>query len=107
MARPQVLEAAVIGVPHPILQERPVAYVVPKPEFVGQVTADDILDFLRPQVAKWWLPDEVLFIEAVPKTSVGKLNKPDLPNDYAAAKSLPPAETQTVSHPPHAPPPHS
>jgi fatty-acyl-CoA synthase len=97
MAHPQVLEAAVIGVPHPIMQERPVAYVVPKPEFVGQVTADDILDFLRPQVAKWWLPDEVLFIEAIPKTSVGKFSKRELRDHYAAEKSVPVGQSQTVS----------
>ncbi|MFI5272716.1 MAG: long-chain fatty acid--CoA ligase [Ktedonobacterales bacterium] len=83
MANPKVLEAAVIGVPHPVLQERPVAYVVPKPEYAGQITADEILDYLRPQVAKWWLPDEVLFIDAVPKTSVGKFSKRDLRERYA------------------------
>jgi len=84
MAHPKVLEAAVIAVPHPIMQERPVAYVVPKPEFEGQLTAGEILDYLRPQVAKWWLPDEVLFIDAVPKTSVGKFSKRELRDRYAA-----------------------
>ncbi len=87
MAYPKVLEAAVIGVPHPVMQERPVAYVVAKPEFEGQITPDEILDYLRPQVAKWWLPDEVLFIEAVPKTSVGKFSKRELRDLYAAQKS--------------------
>ncbi len=84
MAYPKVLEAAVIGVPHPVLQERPVAYVVPKPEFEGQLTAEEILDHVRPHVAKWWLPDEVLFIDAVPKTSVGKFSKRELRDAYAA-----------------------
>jgi fatty-acyl-CoA synthase len=84
MAHPKVLEAAVIGVPHPIMQERPVAYVVARPEYDGQISSEEILDFLRPQVAKWWLPDEVLFIDAVPKTSVGKFSKRELRDRYAA-----------------------
>jgi fatty-acyl-CoA synthase len=75
MGHPKVLEAAVIAVPHPQWQERPVACVVPKPEFKDQLTEREILDYLRPLVAKWWLPDEVLFIDAVPKTSVGKFDK--------------------------------
>ncbi|TME58020.1 MAG: long-chain fatty acid--CoA ligase [Chloroflexi bacterium] len=75
MGHPKVLEAAVIGVPHPKWQERPVAYAVAKPEFKGSVSQDEILDFLRPLVAKWWLPDEVRFIDEIPKTSVGKFDK--------------------------------
>ncbi len=75
MGNPKVLEAAVIGVPHPKWQERPIAYVVAKPEFKGAVTQDEILDYLRPLVAKWWLPDEVRFIDEIPKTSVGKFDK--------------------------------
>jgi fatty-acyl-CoA synthase len=75
MGHPKVLEAAVIAVPHPRWQERPLACVVPKPEFKDQLTESEILDYLRPLVAKWWLPDEVRFIEAVPKTSVGKFDK--------------------------------
>jgi len=75
MGHPKVLEAAVVAVPHPRWQERPLACVVPRPEWVGRLTAEEILDFLRPRVAKWWLPDEVVFIEAVPKTSVGKFDK--------------------------------
>ncbi len=75
MGHPKVLEAAVIAVPHEKWQERPLACVVPKPEFKGSLTAQEILDYLTPRVAKWWLPDEVTFIEAVPKTSVGKFDK--------------------------------
>ena len=75
MGHPKVLEAAVIGIPHPKWQERPVAYVVPKPEFKGQLSQEEILEFLKPLVAKWWLPDEVRFIDEIPKTSVGKFDK--------------------------------
>ncbi|MBI2159578.1 MAG: long-chain fatty acid--CoA ligase [Candidatus Rokubacteria bacterium] len=73
MSHPKVLEAAVIAVPHPKWVERPLACVVPKP---GTTLAPaEILDFLRPQLAKWALPDEVAIVEAVPKTSVGKFDK--------------------------------
>jgi len=75
MGHPKVFEAAVVGVPHPKWQERPVAYVVAKPEFKNQVTQDEILEYLQPLVAKWWLPDEVRFIDEIPKTSVGKFDK--------------------------------
>jgi len=75
MGHPKVLEAAVVGIPHPKWQERPVAYVVPKPEHKGALTQEEILTYLEPQVAKWWLPDEVRFIDEIPKTSVGKFDK--------------------------------
>lgn len=75
MGYPKVLEAAVIGIPHPKWQERPVAYVVVKPDFKGQVTHQEIIDYLTPLVAKWWLPDEVRFVDELPKTSVGKFDK--------------------------------
>ncbi len=75
MAYPKIMEAAVIGLPHPKWDERPVAYAVPKPEFKGAVTQQEVLDFLKDRVAKWWLPDEVRFIDEVPKTSVGKFDK--------------------------------
>jgi len=75
MAHPKVMEAAVIAVPHPKWQERPVAAVAPFPQFRGKISKEEILDFLKDRVAKWWLPDDVVFIEAVPKTSVGKFNK--------------------------------
>jgi fatty-acyl-CoA synthase len=83
MGHPQVLEAAVIGVPDPKWQERPAAYVVPKPDFKDTLTAQDILTYLEPLVAKWWLPDQVIFIDAVPKTSVGKFDKKVLRAEYA------------------------
>ncbi|RAQ95090.1 long-chain fatty acid--CoA ligase [Thermogemmatispora tikiterensis] len=82
MGHPKVLEACVVGVPHPKWSERPIACVVPKPEFAGQVSAEEILEFLRPKVAKWWLPDEVIFVEAIPKTSVGKFDKKVLRAQY-------------------------
>jgi len=82
MSHPKVLEAAVIAVPHPKWVERPLACVVPKPE--ATLAPAEILDFLRPQLAKWALPDDVEIIEAVPKTSVGKFDKKVLRERFKA-----------------------
>jgi len=78
MGHPKVLEAAVIGLHHPKWEERPLACVVTRDEFQGQLTKDEIIEHLRPQFAKWCLPDDVVFVEAIPKTSVGKFSKKDL-----------------------------
>ncbi len=81
MAHPSVAEAAVIGVPHPKWSERPLACVVPKE---GEtLTKEDIITFLEGRVASWWLPDDVVFIDEVPKTSVGKFSKKDLRERFA------------------------
>jgi fatty-acyl-CoA synthase len=76
LAHPQVLEAAVIGLAHERWQERPLACIVPRP---GQrPSKEDILAFLRDKVAKWWLPEDVVLVESIPKTSVGKIAKREL-----------------------------
>ncbi|OLS36451.1 long-chain fatty acid--CoA ligase [Bacillus sp. MRMR6] len=75
MAHEGVFEAAVVAVPHERWQERPVACVVLKEAYRGKVTKDELTEFLKPQFAKWWLPDEILFLEEIPKTSVGKFLK--------------------------------
>ena len=92
MAHPGVLEAAVIAMPHPKWDERPLACVVLRPEARGTVTADDLLDHLRPLVARWWLPDAILFLDEVPKTSVGKFDKKVLRARYAAEAAATPGE---------------
>ncbi len=76
MAHPKVVEAAVIGVAHERWSERPLACVVVKPG--EELTREELLEFLTPRVARWWLPDDVVFIDEVPKTSVGKFSKKDL-----------------------------
>ncbi len=76
MGHPDVAEAAVIGISHPKWSERPLACVVVKPG--ASLTREDVLVYLEPRVAKWWLPDDVVFIDEVPKTSVGKFSKKDL-----------------------------
>ncbi|MEJ5362630.1 MAG: long-chain fatty acid--CoA ligase [Spirochaetota bacterium] len=78
MAHPRVLEAAVIAMPHEKWQERPLACVVPKPEFAETIIKEEIIEFLQKKVAKWWIPDEVVFLKEIPKTSVGKFNKKEL-----------------------------
>lgn len=75
MAHEAVFEAAVIAVPSEKWQERPVACVVLKEAYKDQVTKDELVQFLEPQFAKWWLPDEIIFMEEIPKTSVGKFLK--------------------------------
>ena len=81
MAHPAVAEAAVIGVPHPKWSERPLACVVVAPG--AELSAAELLEFLDGRVAKWWLPDDVVFIDEVPKTSVGKFSKKDLRDRFA------------------------
>ena len=75
MGHPDVAEAAVIAVFHPKWDERPLACVVAKPDAKERLTKAMILDHLRPHIAKWWLPDDVVFVEQIPKTSVGKFDK--------------------------------
>jgi fatty-acyl-CoA synthase len=75
MGHPKVAEAAVIGLAHPTWSERPVAYVVARAEYRQDLSSAEILEYLSSRVAKWWLPDEVRFVDEVPKTSVGKFDK--------------------------------
>jgi fatty-acyl-CoA synthase len=82
MAHPKVLEAAVIAVPHPKWQERPLACVVPKPDFKDALTKEEIYEHLRQRFEKMYLPDDIIFIDAVPKTSVGKFDKKVLRSQY-------------------------
>ena len=80
MGHPKIAEAAVIGVPHPKWAERPLACVVVKPG--EELTKEEVLDYLSDKVAKWWLPDDVAFVEEIPKTSVGKFSKKDLRDKF-------------------------
>jgi fatty-acyl-CoA synthase len=73
MAHPHVVEAAVIAVPDPRWEERPLACVVLREE--QSVSAQELCDFLRERIARWQLPERWTFIAEVPKTSVGKFDK--------------------------------
>jgi fatty-acyl-CoA synthase len=77
---PGVAEAAAVGVPHPKWDERPLLLVVRKDG--SDVDADAITAHLTGHVAKWWLPDEILFVESLPHTATGKLLKTQLREQY-------------------------
>ncbi len=77
---PEVAEAAVIGVKHPKWDERPLLLVVRTEG--STVDAEAILDHLRSRVAKWWLPDDVVFVDELPHTATGKLLKTKLRDEY-------------------------
>lgn len=76
LAHPAVAEAAVIGIPHPKWQERPLLLVVLKNGANADQTS--LLAHLEGKIAKWWLPDEIRFVERLPRTSTGKLMKDSL-----------------------------
>jgi fatty-acyl-CoA synthase len=81
MGHPEVAEAAVIGLPHPKWDERPLLVVVRTPG--SRLGRDEILAFLAGKVAKWWLPDEVVFADQLPHTPTGKVLKTRLREIYA------------------------
>src|ERR1700736_2421099 len=83
MAHPSVLEAAVFGVPHPKWHERPLALVVVRSGH--QLSADVVRKHLASQFAKWQLPEQVIFTNAIARTSVGKIDKKLLRVDYQHA----------------------
>ncbi len=81
MAHPDVFEAVVVAVPDEKWQERPLCCVVRRPG--STVSAAELKAFLQGRVAKWWLPERWSFVDAVPKTSVGKFDKKVLRAQYA------------------------
>ena len=73
VGHPDVAEAAVIGIAHPKWDERPLLIVVPKE---GKTpTPEELLDFLKPKIAKWWMPDDMQLVAEIPHTATGKINK--------------------------------
>jgi fatty-acyl-CoA synthase len=80
MAHPAVLQAACIGVAHPKWDERPMLVVVKRP---GQeVSREELLGFFEGKIAKWWLPDDVVFTDALPTGATGKIQKNRLRDQY-------------------------
>ena len=85
VAHPAVAMAAVIGVKHPKWDERPLLFVVRKP---GQsLEKEEMLAFLAERVAKWWVPDDVVFLDALPVGGTGKVQKGDLRKQYGGVFS--------------------
>lgn len=79
---------AVIPTRHPKWQERPIALIAPRSGWEGRLRPEDIIDHLRRNfvekglIPKWWLPDKVVIMESLPKTSLGKINKRLLREKY-------------------------
>jgi len=82
MAHPHVFEAAVIAVPDPRWQERPLVCIVPTPG--SSPTIEEIRSFLDGRIAAWWMPERWSMVDSIPKTSVGKFDKKVLRAQYAA-----------------------
>lgn len=85
MGHPAVAMAAVIGVKHPKWDERPLLFIVRKPG--KTVEREEILAFLAERVAKWWVPDDVIFVESLPVGGTGKVQKGDLRKQYGGVFS--------------------
>ena len=85
VAHPAVAMAAVIGVKHPKWDERPLLFVVRKPG--AALEKEEILGFLAERVAKWWVPDDVVFLESLPVGGTGKVQKADLRKQYGGVFS--------------------
>ena len=73
VAHPDIVEAAVIGVRHPKWDERPIVVAIKKPG--ASVTKEELLKFYEGKIAKWWMPDDVVFVDQLPHTATGKLSK--------------------------------
>jgi fatty-acyl-CoA synthase len=78
---PGVAEAAVIGLPHPKWSERPLLVVVPEPQ--ARLDKRAVLDFLDGKIARWWMPDDVVFVDSIPHTATGKMLKMELRKQFA------------------------
>jgi fatty-acyl-CoA synthase len=80
VGHPDIVEACVIGAAHEKWDERPLLLAIMKPE--STTSGDDIKEFLSDKIAKFWMPDEVIFVESLPHTATGKLLKINLRKEY-------------------------
>ncbi|MGI8896671.1 MAG: 3-(methylthio)propionyl-CoA ligase [Casimicrobiaceae bacterium] len=94
IGHPAVAEAAVIGVRHPKWDERPLLLVVRKPG--ADLNREAMLDFYKGKIARWWFPDDVVFVDELPHTATGKLSKMALREKYADYKL--PLEVQAITN---------
>ncbi|SMH41530.1 fatty-acid--CoA ligase [Mesorhizobium australicum] len=84
VGHPEVAEAAVIGIAHPKWDERPLLVVVRKPG--KEPTKEQILGFMDGKIAKWWMPDDVVFVPEIPHTATGKIQKTTLREHFKGYK---------------------
>jgi len=80
VGHPKVAEAAVIGVRHPKWDERPLLIIVPKKDETP--TREELLSFMEGKIAKWWMPDDVVFVKEIPHTATGKILKTALRDQF-------------------------
>jgi fatty-acyl-CoA synthase len=80
VGHPSVQEAAVIGIVHPKWDERPLLIVIRKPG--ADITKEAMLEYMQGKIAKWWMPDDVAFVDAIPHTATGKIQKRDLREQF-------------------------
>jgi fatty-acyl-CoA synthase len=80
VGHPKVAEAAVIGIRHPKWDERPLLVVVLKKD--QRASKDEILGFMQGKIAKWWMPDDVAFVDEIPHTATGKIQKTTLREQF-------------------------
>lgn len=81
VGHPDIIEAAVIGIEHPKWDERPLLIVIKKAG--SEVSKEDIFAFLQDKIAKWWMPDDVVFVDEIPHTATGKIQKLALREQFA------------------------
>ncbi|MEM7353586.1 MAG: 3-(methylthio)propionyl-CoA ligase [Acidobacteriota bacterium] len=81
LSHPSIAEAAVIGIAHPKWDERPIVVAVPAGD--AEPTREEILQHLQGKIAKWWMPDDVVFVEELPHTATGKISKLTLRERFA------------------------
>ena len=84
VGHPEVVEAAVIGIYHPKWDERPLLICIPTEG--SDIKKEDILSFLEDKLAKWWMPDDVVFVDEIPHTATGKIQKLTLREQFSDYK---------------------
>ena len=78
IAHPKILEAAVVGVLHHKWDERPLLIIVSK----ENISKEEVFAYLKDKIAKWWMPDDILFLDDLPHTATGKVRKVELKEKY-------------------------
>jgi fatty-acyl-CoA synthase len=83
------MEAAVIGLPHPKWDERPLLIIIK--DVGAELSKQDVMAYLEGKIAKWWMPDDIAFVDEIPHTATGKIQKLTLREQFSDYK-LPEAQ---------------